>query len=67
MNTTKVLPTDGESVIISKGEYANLLGRVANLESFVREYLFKRRELAIIEMGDIEVRLGMARTKEKRK
>lgn len=63
----KLLNSDSGSVILSKGEYDDLVNRVDALERFVKDFLVKRRELAIIEMGDIEQRLGMPRTKEKRK
>lgn len=63
----KVLNSATDSVILSKGEYDDLVNRIAALERFVKDFLVKRRELAIIEMGDIEQRLGLPRTKEKRK
>lgn len=63
----QVLNSENGSVILTKGEYDDLVHRIAALERFVKEFLVKRRELAIIEMGDIEQRLGMPRTKEKRK
>lgn len=67
MEPQKVLNSGRESVIINRNEYDTLVSRVATLETLVKEFLFKQRELAIIQMGDIEDRLGMPRTKEKRK
>lgn len=55
------------SATINVVEYEALVMRVATLESLIREFMIKQRELAIIEMSDIEQRLGMPRTKEKRK
>lgn len=62
----QVLNSAGDPVILTRGEYDALEDRIAALERFVKDFLVKRRELAIIEMGDIEQRLGMPRTKEKR-
>jgi len=67
MNNEQTLISGSDSAIMNTREYQELAQRVAVLESFIRDFLIKRRELAIIEMGDIEQRLGMPRTKEKRK
>lgn len=67
MNSENTLISGSDSAIMNSREYQELAQRVTVLESFIRDFLIKQRELAIIQMGDIEQRLGMPRTKEKRK
>lgn len=67
MKNANLLRSTPDSAILESREYQELLHRVVTLETFVREFLVKQREIAIIQMGDIENRLGMPRTKEKRK
>lgn len=59
---TKPLQVSENHVTIDAGLLRQILHRLDQLE----EFIIKRRELAIIEMGHIETAYKMPKTREKR-